>query len=408
MPPRVLLISHDIVGDAMAGPGIRYLTLARVLARRVPLTFAIPNLVPPSLAREPFPVHTYARRAWASLEALARESDVIVFNTDIASDFPELAALPASLVVDAYDPMLAEGLAMMANAPMDQQMAWWRARHADLRAQWQVGDFFICASERQRDWCLGVLEHAGRINPRAVAQDPSLRRLVDVVTYGVDDDISGRDAARNVLRGVWPGIGGDDRLVLWGGGLWPWLDPLTAIHAMAVVARVRDDARLVFPGTRHPNPDVAGMPTHAGAARALAADLGLAGRTVLFGDWVPYADWPAVLRECDLALSLHHNTYETRLAFRSRTMGYVWAGLPVVASRGDATGDLIAAYGLGELVEPGDAGAVAGAILRLLDTRRETFASAFARARHDYAWERAAAPLIRFCEAPWRAADRQA
>ena len=45
-PPRILLISHDVVGDSMAGPGIRYLTLARVLARHVPLTFAIPNAVP--------------------------------------------------------------------------------------------------------------------------------------------------------------------------------------------------------------------------------------------------------------------------------------------------------------------------------------------------------------------------
>lgn len=405
MSPRVLLISHDIVGDAMAGPGIRYLTLARVLARHVPLTFAIPNPVPTSLTREPFPVRAYTRRVWATLEAEARESDVIVFNTDIATDFPELAAMPASLVVDAYDPMLAEGLAMMSGAPMAQQVAWWRTRQADLRAQWQLGDFFICASERQRDWCLGVLEHAGRINPHTVEHDASLRKLVDVVPYGVDD-VAGTGIAHRVLRGVWPGAGVEDKLVLWGGGLWPWLDPLTAIRAMAMVARARRDVRMVFPGTRHPNPDVAGMPTHADAARVLATELGLAGRSVLFGDWVPYADWPSVLRECDLALSLHNDTYETRLAFRSRTMGSVWAGLPVVATRGDATGDLIAEYGLGTLVEPGDVGAVAEAILRLLETPREEFAPAFSRARHDYAWERVAAPLIRFCQSPRRAADR--
>ena len=32
MPRRVLLVSHDIAGPLMAGPGIRYVHLARVLA----------------------------------------------------------------------------------------------------------------------------------------------------------------------------------------------------------------------------------------------------------------------------------------------------------------------------------------------------------------------------------------
>ena len=37
---------------------------------------------------------------------------------------------------------------------------------------------------------------------------------------------------RAVLKGVWPGIGADDQVLLWGGGIWRWLDPLTPIRAM--------------------------------------------------------------------------------------------------------------------------------------------------------------------------------
>ena len=36
----------------------------------------------------------------------------------------------------------------------------------------------------------------------------------------------------------------------------------------------------------------------------MAVDLGLLDRVVFFGDWVPYADWPYVLLESDLALEL--------------------------------------------------------------------------------------------------------
>ena len=66
-----------------------------------------------------------------------------------------------------------------------------------------------------------------------------------------------------------PGIGADDKIVLWGGGVYNWFDPLTLI---ASVARVREDVpdvRLVFMGMKHPNPGVPQM-AMADEARALA------------------------------------------------------------------------------------------------------------------------------------------
>ncbi len=138
-PPRVLLISHDVVGDSMAGPGIRYLTLARVLAQHCPLTFAIPNAVPASLQGEAFAIHQYRRGDWTSIKLLAQRFDVLVFNTDIASDFPELAGLDASLVVDGYDPMMAEWLATHAGREPASQMDDWRARSRQLQEQVELG-----------------------------------------------------------------------------------------------------------------------------------------------------------------------------------------------------------------------------------------------------------------------------
>jgi hypothetical protein len=175
---------------------------------------------------------------------------------------------------------------------------------------------------------------------------------------------------------------------------------------MNLVSQKCEDVRLVFPGTKHPNPLLGGMRTKAEDAKELAAQLGLINTHVFFGDWVPYEAWPDVLLESDAALSLHEDTLEARLAFRSRMLEYIWAGLPTVATTGDATSDLIAQHDLGLVVGYHDDAGVADAILRVLDEPRPLRGPQFERAQQALTWERAAAPLIAFCQNPQRAADR--
>ena len=419
---RTLIISHDIVGAAMAGPGIRYLNLARALAKHAgAVTLAIPQHSPAEAdaLAEGFAIVRYAGAMSApgeaaGLLALARSNRSVVLPGDVLAACPQLADLDTCLVVDGYNPLLAEWL-LTAPTPSpaipiagegwggrtsDEAMTAWRARMQQITPQILTGDFFICASERQRDWWLGLLEAHGRVNPMTIGTDPSLRNLVDVVPFGLPD--MPPQHTHNVIKGVWPGIGADDKVILWGGGLWPWLDPLTAIRAMAEVIVRHPDARLIFPGTRHPNPQVAGMSTLLPQALALADELGLRDKAVFFGDWVAYADWANVLLESDVALTLHIDTLEARLAWRTRVLDYLWAGLPTVATRGDATSELIAEYGAGELVAQGDVVGVAAALVSALGVER----GAWSERLEALSWVRAAGPLVRFCLAPRRAADR--
>jgi len=177
---------------------------------------------------------------------------------------------------------------------------------------------------------------------------------------------------------------------------------------MDIVRRSRPEARLIFPGMRHPNPETAAsIPTLAPATRALADQLGLTGKAVFFGDWVPYADWQNVLLESDVALTLHAgDSLEARLAYRSRVLEYFWAGLPTVATRGDAISELIEQHDLGLVVPGGDVPAVAEAILRLLDTPAVEWQPRFEHIRPAMTWEQAAQPLLRFCRQPRRAPDK--
>lgn len=408
---QTLLISHDVLGEKMAGPGIRYYHLSRVLSRHTALTLAIRPQSERALAslqnRLPdVSVIEYTRGQWETIREPAGKADVIILSPYTISEMLPVVALPAALVIDGYDPLLIEWLTTLDRVNPEQQWVHWRDRIINLFFQYLNGDFFICASERQRYWWLGQLEVAGRINPRTFHNDPSLRNLVDVVPYGLPEEPARH--TRQVVKGVWPGIGIDDVVLLWGGGLWSWLDPMTAIQA---VARLHDDyprLKVIFPGTIHPNPEIGrNMPVRNTEIYAYAEDRGLLNNAVFFGEWVPYDDWVNVLLESDVALSLHHDTAETQLAFRSRMLEYIWAGVPMIATRGDATSELVLKYNLGEIVDYEDAGGVAQAILRIVESGSDPYKEGMAAARQALTWEQAAEPLIRFCQNPRRAVDRQ-
>jgi len=403
---KLLIISHEVVGKAMAGPGIRYYHLARVLAQHVSTVLAVPGEIDPELPAAGFTLHQYQRRDWASLAAQVNAATVCLLPGELAAEFPALAAANLCIVIDGYNPLLPEGLALWDRSQPAQAQAWWRQRMISLAPQVLLGDFYLCASERQRDWWIGLLEAHGRINPATYLADPSLRNLIDTAPYGVDE--SSPSPSKPTIKNVWPGISTEDRLILWGGGLWPWLDALTAIRAVAKLRQTRPEVKLIFPGARHPNPDMAGMPTQLPAAQALAAELNLLDTGVFFGDWVAYADWENVLLESDVALSLHYDTLETRLAYRSRLFEAIRAGLPSIVTKGDATSELVEQYQLGIVVDYMDVDGVVAALAQLLDEPTELRALHFAEARRQLSWERMTAALIRYCLQPHHAADRMA
>src|SRR5205823_4208253 len=104
---------------------------------------------------------------------------------------------------------------------------------------------------------LGALGALGRINPLNYDADPSLRSLIDVVPFGVDDVSPVQH--RHAIRGVVDGITADDEVLLWGGGVYNWFDPLTLIRAVDTLRARRPNLRLYFLGMKHPNPEVPQM-----------------------------------------------------------------------------------------------------------------------------------------------------
>ncbi len=203
-----------------------------------------------------------------------------------------------------------------------------------------------------------------------------------------------------MAKGVLPGIRSSDRLLLWGGGVWNWFDPLTVIRAVGRLAERRDDVKLLFLGMAHPSAAVGAM-SMADRAMSLAAELGLEGTAVFFNRaWVPYLERQAWFAEADLGVSAHPDSFEARLAFRTRLLDHVAAATPLVVTRGDVIAELVETRGLGRVVGPGDVAGWVDALEELLDDAGAYAAArtAATAAQEELAWSRVAVPLAELIE----------
>jgi glycosyltransferase involved in cell wall biosynthesis len=390
---RILLVSHEHVGARMAGPGIRYYQFAKELSQSFDVTLVIPNEA--ELDLEGVEVVTGTRARHRLIKRLARGFDVVIAQFLDVRTMRDLARSETMAIYDLYVPFFSENLGLHAgqNGPPGYRQLVYRSDNLIQEVALATGNAFICASERQRDAWLGLLGAAGRLDLERYRSDPTLETLIAVVPFGLEAEPPRSAGPR--LKGVVRGIAPEDRVLIWGGGIWNWFDPLTAIRAVAQIAKQRSDVKLFFLGGRHPNPAVEDM-SMAAQANALAGELGVLDRFVFFHDgWVPYEERASYLLESDLGISTHFDNVETRLAFRTRILDHFWAGLPTVATRGGALSDLVAERGLGAIVEPEDPDALAEAILRLLDDEGEygRIQERIAELRPDLAWPTVIQPL---------------
>lgn len=382
----------------MAGPGIRYRQFALQLADRFDVALVIPNEPEEELpgvrvlrARD----YSYAR-----FKQLTRSFDVVVAQQFSVGVMQQLARSEIPVVYDLYDPILFEALGLYGGQQISASSAK-RLSQAAVQKQilaLQTGSAFICASDRQRDLWLGVLGALGQIDLDRFRGDPTLNRLVGVVPFGLEAEEP--RASEPVLKGVVPGIAEGDKVLLWGGGIWNWLDPLTPIKAVAETSR--RDVKLFFLGVQHPDPRVPAMEVTSRAVE-LAQTLGVYDSQVFFNfGWTPYAERAGYLLEADLGISAHFDTVETRFAFRTRLLDYFWAGLPTVATRGDVLADLVADHGAGRGVAPEAVDEWVEAIDGLLGNEDE-YAQAQARIpelRDQFSWPRVVEPLASLLAEP--------
>jgi len=475
--PRIVVITDEQMGAALAGPALRAWALAEALSGEhevaVRSTAGIDVAGLGAVAGNGGSGIDFGDGAALdkdTLENLDRWADVIIFGGYLLVRFPWLRRTTTVLVADLYDPFHLEVLAGFAaatspasapppgassptseNPSPDAQIGEARTQVAGetpdgaagtgyspppndagtggdteagadpgegqdavemhrldttldaLSDQMGRADFMVCASERQRDFWLGHLGAIGRLNPVAQAHDPTFRRMIDVCPFGLGEPATRTgDGFRNRTSGPFGAIGAEDPVVLWGGGVYDWLDASTAIEAVGRLRGEIPGIRLVFLGGAHPTH---GESAAFQAAREEAEPLG---DTVVFNDaWVRYDQRHNYLLDATVAITTHHEHLETHFAFRTRVLDYLWCGLPMVLSGGDELGDQVQRVGAGAVCPPGDVDAVTDGLRRLLtdNTARAEAATASWELGQSYLWSTALRPLVEFCRDPEPAPD---
>ena len=384
---RVLLRCVDIVGKSMAGPAIRYWEMAHALSKKHQVTLATPNET--DLRSDHFEIFSYSNKTPA--ECLKNIDAIISQNIDLKTAiFAKKHNI--KIIIDAYAPGLLENQEIFKNCSLEARSINNQRKLNDQNLFFKLADGVICASEKQRDLWIGTLMALDAITPQVYDADPTLRNLIDVVPFGLSSTLPKKSGQG--LKDKFS-LKPTDKVVLWGGGIWNWFDPLSLIKAIKILSLERSDVKLVFMGIKHPNDAIGEMEMTQKAIR-LVQKLDLLDSSVFFNyGWTPYQERQNYLLDADIGVSTHFDHLETRFSFRTRIMDYIWAQLPILCTQGDSFADLVKSHHLGVVVPYQDERAIAEGIKKMIDHPEvvQEIKANLAKFHYFFAWENVVKPI---------------
>ena len=238
----------------MAGPAIRAWRVAERAGRSTTRCASSASPGPSS----PIPAFSVEVVRHDDVDDLVDWCDVFVFQGWVMAGLESFQRSDKVFVADIYDPLHLEQL---EQARDDGERIRRRAVRRRHRGAQRAAAARRLLPLRQHQAARPVARSPGRRSAgstrRPTTPTPASTRSIDIVPFGISDHPPERTGPG--IRGVIPGIGADDTVILWGGGVYNWFDPLTLIRAVDQLRARRPDVRLVFLGMRHPNPDIPEM-----------------------------------------------------------------------------------------------------------------------------------------------------
>jgi glycosyltransferase involved in cell wall biosynthesis len=391
-----MFLAPEPLRPDLTGPARRAVKLAEAVAERCAVTLAAP--APSTFPEGPFrtletgPIHNQSLAA-----AMAAHDVVVVQTLPSPRQLASAVRHAPHLVVDLIAPLALEVSQLAAYDERARDAALrWRAREMVMHVA--AADLVLCTNEKQHDLVVGAALASGLLESDSGA--PLAERLA-IVPHGIDPSPPPRRGSP-LRDGDFAGR--DDRIAVWGGGIWSWLDPLTAIRAVERLRPSRPDLRLAFVGLEHPDPDhQRGHQRLADEAYAYVRDRALEPAVTFRPRWLPRDDYLDHLTDADVGVSLSGPTLEGRFASRTRVLDYLHAGLPVVCTAGDTMSELVASRGAGVAVEPLDVEGCAAALDRLTNGQPPRPDGA---ALEPFLWRSVARPLVEYCGDPGPANPR--
>jgi len=387
---KILLISANPIKEKMSGPGLRYWEMAKVLGRYHQVTLVIPNQV--ELSGPNFAIERFDYRR----SDLWKKNDIVISHYFSPLHFNFLLQNKKYVVMDFYNLVFGENLEMGETGFLKKNPQYCRKM---FNLTLNIADYILCSGERQRDLIIGMLFSLGRLTPELYRRDPNLNGFLDIIGFGLPSQTPVKSSP--TVKGVIPGIGSEDFLLLWAGGIWEWFDSISLVEAVDIAVRQDPKIKLLFMGCRAPVADSSPESKYQKTVE-IAEQLGLLNKHIFFLDWVAYDKRDDYYLEADAGVSIHKDVLETRFSFRTRLMDYFWAGLPVICSNGDLLSEVVEKEQLGIVNKIGNKQEIAQAILTLASNSEQygVIKGNIQRIRENYKWEKVMTPLLEFCSNP--------
>ena len=388
---RVLVVTGEPLSENLAGPAIRALEISKFLVQDFDVLLATTK---GNELKHPV-VSTISTRH-RKLKELVNWADIVIFQGLLISENPWIADTEKILIADVYDPFHLEILEQRKQQGIINRLKGSRDTTDALNRQLRRADYFICASEKQRSLWLGQLAAEGRVNPYTYDSSSDLRRLIDVVPFGISPTLP--ENKEDLIRKTFPQIKKDDFVLLWAGGVYDWFDPQTIVKALHKLNN--EKIKIVFMGLTHPNKNIPEM-NAVKELKKLANELSMTNKTVFFVEnWINYEERSQYLLNANVGISAHFDHVETEFSFRTRILDYFWTGLPVITTKGDTLADLIEENKAGLTVAVLDVDGWANAINELFTNNQKftEFKNNSKKISTNYYWKEVLKPLYKFVQ----------
>lgn len=368
---RVLVISGDILpypGLPTTGAGLRAWGLAKGLESRGHDVL----LAMPRSAVEPLPsvppeaqdgIYTHQQ---LSSFIRAHHPDVVVLQHWLLANFLE-EAFDLPLVIDFHGPLLIETL-------FQQNPVLEKLKREKIQALHRA-DFFTCAGEKQKYYFLPWLLLAG-----FDVRQP----VLEVIPVSLAPELPEHQSQ-------------GETTFVYGGIFLPWQNPVLGLTTLVECLEHQQRGQLKFFGGKHPS-----LPVPTGGFEQLIAQLQRSPHVQIV-QTIPRTELIQEYCHAHVAIDVMQRNVERELAFTTRTVEYLWCGLPVLYNNYSELTSYIQAYQAGWIVDTQNKDAITEAIRDILDhpeTVAERGRNAQRLVRERLTWERTITPLDAFCRQP--------
>ncbi|MEO8288343.1 MAG: glycosyltransferase [Chloroflexota bacterium] len=385
LPKEVLVISPDVlpVGDIPAsGSGVRAWALGKGLeghGHNVHFTMPAPAIQ----GREGSVPPEYVAGAWTT-ENLQSIIDAMVPDVIVSCGWPNVTWTPRPnlpLAIDLTGPHLLE------RAYQGYRDV--KTNSAEKLAALAKGDFFTCIGERQKYYFQAWLAQAG-ISIDELTDD------LQVIPYSVDPKQPKHhwldDWSNSEVRFVYGGI------------FLPWQNPAPALLTVADTLEQAGRGTLEVIGGSHPF-----YPVDTGVYGPLLEKLASARRVSMSG-LLPHDRLIEKYTHAHVAVDMIMPNVERELAFPSRTINYLWCGLPVIHPEFSEVAHHISDYEAGWVVKHDDSEALRNVLISILANPEEAHRrgiNAQRLARERFSWDDTIIALEEFVRNPRMRSERR-